>query len=327
MNPDDRCPAETTTATDPAAELALYRVMVENVTDLIVCGDAAFRRTYVSPAARAMLGFEPAELLDESGYDLVHPDDLGRVQAATTKLGPTNPFLTLEYRMRRKDGVYIWVELRYRHMPKDGGVLAVVRDITARKTAEDMLAAANEKLADANMALQALVNRDGLTALANRRCFDMQLAEEFRRATRQALPLALVLLDVDGFKQFNDRYGHVAGDDCLRRISGAVQGVLRRPGDLAARYGGEEIAVLLPATDEIGAAVIAGQMREAVARLRIEHLASTHRVATVSAGVGVLIPTEADCPADLIGIADRALYEAKLAGRNQVRGALPVGQV
>jgi diguanylate cyclase (GGDEF)-like protein/PAS domain S-box-containing protein len=325
MNEDDRRPAQSTQPPsfgDPAAELALYRLIVENVADIIVRGDSAFRRTYVSPAVREILGYEPAELIGGNGLELVHPDDRGRVQASLAGLGPSHPRLAFMFRMRRKDESYIWIGASYRHLSEDNGVLAVLRDITKYKAVEGALAESNEKLADANLALQALAHRDGLTGLANRRCFDIQLAEEFRRARRQELPLALALLDVDDFKMFNDRYGHVAGDDCLCRISRAIEGVLRRPGDLAARYGGEEIAVLLPATDEVGATAIAGQMREAVAALGIEHLGSVHGIATVSAGISALASSDdCDLPADLVAAADRALYQAKLAGRNKVRVA------
>ncbi len=309
---------------DAAAQLALYRLMVENVADLITRGDRSLRRTYVSPAARDMLGFEPAELLGQIGYDLVHPDDRGRVRATIRKLGPAHPQLDLDFRMHRKDGACIWVEARYRHIPEDGGVLAVLRDITARKIAEERLADANEKLADANLALQTLVNRDGLTGLANRRCFDMQLAEEFHRAARQNQPLALLIIDVDSFKAFNDHYGHLPGDDCLRRICAAVRAVLRRPGDLAARYGGEEIAVVLPATDEAGALRVAERMRTAIATLAIEHRGCALGIVSISVGASALVPSaNADRPVDLIVAADRALYQAKLAGRNQVRAVPP----
>jgi diguanylate cyclase (GGDEF)-like protein/PAS domain S-box-containing protein len=325
MTEDDRRaarPTERPTQGDPAAELALYRLIVENVADVIVRGDAAFRRTYVSPAVREVLGYEPAELVGGCGFDLVHPDDHGRVQASLAELGPSNPRLAFMFRMQRKDESYIWIGASYRHLPDDNGVLAVLRDITKYKAVEGALAEANEKLADANLALQALAHRDGLTGLANRRCFDIQLAEEFRRARRHETPLALALLDVDDFKNFNDRYGHVAGDDCLCRISRAIEGVLRRPGDLAARYGGEEIAVVLPSTDETGAVAIAGQMRDAVVALRIEHLGSLHGIATVSVGISALMsPDDCDQPGDLLAAADRALYQAKLAGRNNVRVA------
>ncbi len=309
---------------DPAAELALYRLIVENVADIIVRGDSAFRRTFVSPAVREILGYEPAELIGGGGFDLVHPDDRGRVHATLHELGPANPRLAFMFRMCRKDGSYVWIGATYRHLPGDNGVLAVLRDITKYKDFEVALAEANEKLADANLALQALVNRDGLTGLANRRCFDEHLAEEFRRAARQAQPLALVLFDVDGFKLFNDRYGHVAGDNCLRRICGVVQDALRRPGDLAARYGGEEIAAVLPATDESGALQMAEQIRTAVAALGTEHMGSVHGVVTISAGVSALLPNEEDDPADLVNAADRALYQAKLAGRNRVCVAPPL---
>jgi diguanylate cyclase (GGDEF)-like protein/PAS domain S-box-containing protein len=309
-------------ANDLAAELALYRLILDNVTDLISRGDRALNRSYVSPAAREMLGYEPAELLGRSGYDLVHPDDRRQAQTMIGQLGPSRPVLSLTFRMRRKDGHYIWVESRYRHVPEDGGVLAVVRDITARKRAEDLLAEANEKLAEANLALQALAHRDGLTGLANRRCFDTQLAEEFSRARRQRLPLGLVLVDVDCFKLFNDRYGHLSGDECLRRVSAAVVGVLCRPGDLAARLGGEEISVLLPATDEAGARLIAERIRAAVAALSIEHCGSAQGMVTISAGVAAMVPCDDDQPTDLIAAADRALYQAKLSGRNAVRCTL-----
>ncbi len=313
---------EAPSAGDLVAELALYRLIVENVADVIVRGDAALRRSYVSPSVREVLGYEPAELIGGSGYELVHPDDRGRVQAAMRELGASQPRMAFLFRMRRKDERYIWIGATYRHLPEDGGVLAVLRDITKYKEFEEELAEANEKLADANLTLQSLVDRDGLTGLANRRCFDARLAEEFRRGCRQTLPLALVLLDVDFFKLFNDRYGHLAGDECLCRIARAIEGAACRPGDLAARYGGEEIAVLLPATDETGARIIAEQMRAAVAALAVAHGDSPHGVATVSAGVAALDPPRAkDVPADLIKAADQALYEAKLAGRNIVRAS------
>jgi diguanylate cyclase (GGDEF)-like protein len=228
--------------------------------------------------------------------------------------------------MRRKDGDYIWVEGTYRYMPEDNGVLAVMRDVTARKQAEDALAEVNAQLAEANRALEALALRDGLTGLANRRGFDAQLAEEWRRAGRQRFPIALVLFDIDCFKLFNDCYGHLAGDDCLRQVCDAVVALARRPGDFAARYGGEELAVLLPGTDDAGAALIAEQMRAAVERLGIRHLGSREGVVTISAGVAALVPAGGgEKPHDLVAAADCALYQAKTAGRNRVRVTDAVG--
>ena len=317
-------PDQLRSGTDLAEQLAMYRLMVENVADVIIRADGTLRRVYVSPAAREMLGYEPKELLGGSGLALVHPDDCGRARATLNQLGPAHPLLSLVFRMRRKDETYIWIEARYRHLPEDGGLLAVLRNITARKTAEGLLWEANERLADANRALQALADRDGLTGLAIRRFFDAQFAEEFRRAHLEKLPLALVLLDVDYFKLFNDHHGHLAGDDCLRRICGAVEKSLRRPGDIAARYGGEEIVVMLPATDEAGALFVAENIRQAVAVLNLPHPASPHGIVTVSAGINAMTPfSEDDKPSDLIAAADRALYEAKQAGRNRICATVP----
>ena len=293
--------------------------MVENAADLIIQRDGRGRRIYVSPASRAMLGFEPAELVAGHAHDLIHPDDLADVTAAFAAVGPGRPEARIVMRMRRKDGRYIWIEGRYRHLAHDGSTLAVLRDVTAQKTAELALAEANARLEVANNALLDLANRDGLTGLDNRRRFDTLLDEEFRRARRQELPLGLVLADVDCFKPFNDRYGHLAGDDCLRRVAEAIYATLRRPGEHAARYGGEEIAALLPATDADGAGVVAERIRLAVRTLGIPHAGSPFGVVTISAGAAAMIPFEDDRAASLVAAADRALYDAKADGRDRVR--------
>ena len=134
------------------------------------------------------------------------------------------------------------------------------------------------------------------------------------------LPLALVMLDIDYFKGYNDRYGHLGGDECLRRVSSALEGALLRPGDNAARYGGEEIAVLLPMTDIAGASVIAERIRAEIEALSIEHAGSPFGVVTVSAGVASFMPPRANRePTDLVAAADAALYLAKKQGRNCFR--------
>jgi diguanylate cyclase (GGDEF)-like protein len=250
---------------------------------------------------------------------IIHPEDFPHIDPLFLAFGPSLPRLQLTFRMRRKDGVYIWVESQYRYLAEDGGSLAVLRDITARKHAEDMLVEANEKLAVLNSTLRLRAQQDGLTGLINRRHFDQLFDEEFRRARRQELPLSVLLLDVDRFKAFNDRYGHLAGDECLRTLSSAIQTVLQRPGDQAARYGGEEFAVLLPATEPHGAGEIAERIRHTIAALRIVHFDSDGGIVTVSIGVSSMVPLmdEID-PVCLIDAADRALYQAKSAGRNRV---------
>ncbi len=177
----------------------------------------------------------------------------------------------------------------------------------------------------ANRTLTTLAQRDGLTGLANRRHFDEVLAQEFRRALRQQMPLALVMADVDHFKGYNDRYGHPAGDDCLRHVCGAIARALRRPGEQAARYGGEEIAIILPATDLGDAVLIAERLRQTVADLRIAHAGSDCGFVTVSSGVSCFHPGRGGDAEALVTAADRALYQAKRDGRNRVR-AEPCGQ-
>jgi diguanylate cyclase (GGDEF)-like protein len=163
--------------------------------------------------------------------------------------------------------------------------------------------------------LQALC--DGLTELANRRCFNETIEREFQRAARNGRPLSLIMVDIDLFKTFNDQYGHPAGDACLRAISATVQGVLRRPGDMAARYGGEEFAILLPETDIAGAVQIVGDMQAAIRTLAIRHEAGPLGVVTLSAGVASWSPGRLTAtPAWLVEAADAALYEAKALGRN-----------
>jgi diguanylate cyclase (GGDEF)-like protein len=159
---------------------------------------------------------------------------------------------------------------------------------------------------------------DGLTGVGNRRHFDERLAVEWARALRQGSSLSLVMVDVDQFKLFNDEYGHQAGDDCLRRVAGALKLRLKRPADLLARYGGEEFVCLLPDTDMPGVQALAWQMCQDVQSLAIAHSASpvaSH--VTVSVGVCVKPPGAASSAAELLRGADVQLYRAKSRGRNQ----------
>ncbi|MGJ7558717.1 GGDEF domain-containing protein [Variovorax sp. RB3P1] len=175
-----------------------------------------------------------------------------------------------------------------------------------------------------NKTLSTLAMEDGLTGLANRRKFDVTLDTEFSRAVREASTLALIMIDVDCFKQYNDIYGHAAGDECLQAIGRTIAAVAsRRPGDLAARYGGEELAVLLPNTDVQGAVALAERIRNAVRDLRIAHAGTAAGFVTLSAGVEALRPSPmSGQPKELIEAADKALYQAKTQGRDRVCSAM-----
>ena len=169
------------------------------------------------------------------------------------------------------------------------------------------------------LALQDLALVDALTNLPNRREFDMRLAAECNAAARRGASIALLMIDVDNFKQFNDHHGHVAGDDTLRRVAQAIQIGVKRTSDLAARYGGEEFAVILPDTDLLAAEPIAEDIRRAVLRLAIPHDASAAGdIVSVSVGVTAIMPKSGFRPVLLTEEADAALYRAKALGRNRV---------
>ena len=195
-----------------------------------------------------------------------------------------------------------------------------VRQITGRALAEAALRQSQTDLEHANATLEKLAMQDGLTGLANRRRFDQGLVDEFRRASRMASSLAVIMIDVDQFKQYNDLYGHTNGDECLRRVGARVGAAVNRPGDLSARYGGEEMVILLPGTDLAGALLVAENIRHGVASLEIGHAGADAGIVTVSLGVCALTPVrETDKPGDLVQAADRALYKAKSQGRNRVQ--------
>jgi diguanylate cyclase (GGDEF)-like protein len=175
---------------------------------------------------------------------------------------------------------------------------------------------AQAKLLEVNRSLELLALEDALTGLPNRRQFDLFIHSEMGRARRSLSGLALLMIDVDQFKLYNDHYGHVAGDECLRNISAIITQNIQRPADLAARYGGEEFVVVLPGTDEPGAFLVAEKIRRAVQQAAFPHSAGDRGRVTVSLGVTAYDPASQDQADDLIGAADKALYVAKASGRN-----------
>jgi diguanylate cyclase (GGDEF)-like protein/PAS domain S-box-containing protein len=177
-----------------------------------------------------------------------------------------------------------------------------------------------QQLEGANRELQRLATLDGLTQIANRRCFDEFLDREWQRSRREQSPISLLLCDIDYFKLYNDYYGHQAGDRCLQQFAQTLDAVVKRSSDLVARYGGEEFAILLPDTDPTGAIQIAEQIQQAVAQLQIPHVRSSiSRYITVSIGIACLSSAQELSPEDLIAIADLALYEVKANGRNSLK--------
>ena len=203
-------------------------------------------------------------------------------------------------------------------------VLLVIRARTGalQRQAEILRARVEEQTAELQHAvkqLEALSNEDDLTGIANRRFFERRLADEWNRARRHEQPLALVLLDLDHFKDLNDRRGHPAGDDCLRRVGAFLSETIRRSGEVVARYGGEEFAILLPATDPDRAIRVAETLREGIERMAVPY--GNGKRVTASCGVAAVTPVAGAVPEHLVASADRALYAAKHSGRNCVRVA------
>lgn len=177
-------------------------------------------------------------------------------------------------------------------------------------------------LARKTQKLKTLADRDGLTLIANRRRFDRFLENAWSRCIREQKPIALIMADIDWFKPYNDQYGHLQGDDCLKQVSRVLEGLARRAGDLVARYGGEEFAVILENTSLDAGISVGERMRRSVAELAIPHLSSPdQKQVTISVGVAAQTPKQGDESQNLIDAADKALYRAKSQGRNQVRAA------
>jgi diguanylate cyclase (GGDEF)-like protein len=172
-----------------------------------------------------------------------------------------------------------------------------------------------EKLTEMRM----IVVLDGLTQIPNRRKFDEVLEQQWKQMARDRLPLSIILCDIDCFKQYNDTYGHLAGDDCLKQVAQAINGVLKRPCDIAARYGGEEFTAILPQTDLAGAMIVAELMHSAVKNLQIPHAnSSVSEYITLSIGVACIVPNAEESSSSLLDEADQLLYKAKQQGKNRI---------
>jgi diguanylate cyclase (GGDEF)-like protein/PAS domain S-box-containing protein len=295
-----------------AAKEADFRLLAEESSDMVMRIGFDERIIYVSPSCVRMLGWSAEQLAGTLALAGVNKEDLPHVRETVEALKHGQVEETrLVYRTRHRQGGEIWLEtaLRATRDPETGrvnGVVAISRDMTAHKDLEEKLAS--------------LATRDGLTGLANRRHFDDMLQQEWRRAERAGNAVSLLMMDVDNFKKFNDQYGHQTGDACLKALAKAFAAEARRPADLAARYGGEEFVLLLPNTDEVGCAIVAERIREAVAALNQPHAQNppTRRV-TLSIGGATAWPNPDSLGnhPSLIAAADRALYAAKNAGRDR----------
>lgn len=295
-----------------------YRLLAETTLDLVMLTDAGLRIEYASPAAYGVAGCAPAALLGRELYAEVYREDIDALRAALQTLPYPGDAVTVTFRFGQHGIGTTWVEANCQRMQRNdgesGGYLFVLRDVSIRKHTE-------LQLEEANRRLETLAKIDSLTGICNRRVFDDSLIGEWRRSARTGEVLALFLIDIDLFKDYNDRYGHQAGDECLRRVGLAIRDAIRRGADLAARYGGEEFVVILPHTEVAGARYVAEGVAEAIRALGITHDSSPFGIVTVSIGIACLVPSITRQPAELVQAADLALYRAKLAGRNAIKTA------
>lgn len=293
---------------------ALHALILENSRDGILIADIDGKPRYVSPSLEKMTGWKLEEFMLHAKA-LLHPEDLlGIEESVQTAFSAGNTMAV--YRLKTRDGPFVWVEASIKSLthPKTGlltGTLSIIRDISERKRAE-------RQIEEAYHALETLAVTDSLTGLANRRRFDQYLANEWRRSLREQTPLSLLFMDVDLFKLYNDAYGHLRGDHCLRQIAAIATDVVMRPGDLVARFGGEEFAIVLPNTSYSGAWQIAVGVCTSVRTHKIVHCSDPKGTLSVSLGCATLVPRPKQNESLLIELADRALYEAKRQGRDRV---------
>jgi len=283
----------------------------------------------INPALAKILGYESADEIASTSLS-----KLRQQHEISVKQKEINGAIkSIEIALKKKDGTPIWCSITDTGQYDENGEVkwfdGVVEDITERKHAEKALRHSHEELEKRveerthelvllNKELEKLSLSDGLTGIANRRYFDDILALEWQRANRQHLKLGLIMLDIDYFKIYNDTYGHLSGDECLKLVAAVLKPLTKRPYDLAARFGGEEFAIILPCTNEQGVFSVAERLRLNVENLAIKHEESlVSDFVTISVGGAAIIPSLDKEPQSLIAAADKALYRAKQQGRNQ----------
>jgi diguanylate cyclase (GGDEF)-like protein/PAS domain S-box-containing protein len=284
---------------------------------------------YYSPRWFGLLGYTNGEFPDstETWKTLAHPEDLATLEDTFASLvtGKAEKFC-IELRMLSKSGQWPWLQVKGKTVEHDPSgrvarIVGTLNDISKFKQVQVALQKANDEL-------RRLAALDDLTQIANRRRFDDRLGQEWRRAQRERRNLGLIICDIDNFKNYNDAYGHLQGDQALQSVAQAIDNALKRPMDMVARIGGEEFAILLPGTEITGARRVAQEVQETIDALCIPHRTSAagdH--VTLSFGVAAVLPNPGLAARILIETADRALYRAKDQGRNRIVCAPQVDQI
>ncbi len=308
--------------TNPEPDNDVYRTLLESTRAIpwkIDWASATF--AYIGPQIEQLLGWKQDSWITVNDWaQRMHPDDRAWVVDYCVSQSQSGIDHEADYRALSASGEYVWIR-DVVHVVRDAtgapeALIGFMFDISERKKTEQKLLEMQKQLEDFSF-------RDGLTGVANRRKFDAVLEEEWSEARRHTQPLSLILIDIDFFKQYNDHYGHVQGDECLKRVGAALDAVAHRPRDLLARYGGEEFVLVLPATDEAAARSVSERVRQALFKAQIPHAGSAvGQLLTVSQGVGTIIPSASDTLMAFVDAVDRRLYLAKQGGRDgSVAGA------
>jgi len=303
--------------TDPfIPDHSVYKTLLESTNAIPWKIDwATMKFAYIGPQIEALLGWSPASWVTaEDWATRMHPEDQAWVVDYCVSQSRDGTDHEADYRAKHKDGSYVWIrDVVHVVRNADGAVESLIGfmfDISERKKTE-------QKLITLQKELEELSFKDGLTGVANRRMFDKVIEMEWASAKRNHQPLSVIMLDIDYFKQYNDHYGHIQGDDCLRRVGQVLNGAATRSRDFLARFGGEEFVLVLPETDEDSARTVAERCRNLIFKAQIPHAASQiSQILTLSMGVGTIIPTHKLDPITFINEVDRHLYQAKQKGRN-----------
>jgi diguanylate cyclase (GGDEF)-like protein/PAS domain S-box-containing protein len=296
----------------------VYRTLLESTKAIPWRIDwATMRFTYIGPQIEALLGWSPSSWMTVNDWaERMHPEDRQKTVDFCVSQSQQGVDHEADYRALTRDGDYVWIrDVVHVVRRADGSVESLIGfmfDITARKQAED-------KILQLQRELEVLSYRDSLTGVANRRMFDTLYPVEWAKARATGEPLSLVVVDIDYFKQYNDHYGHVQGDECLRRVAQVLDAGASRSRDLCARFGGEEFVLLLPATDAEAARGVAERCRKLLGNEALPHARSgVGREVTVSMGAGTIVPGSDDDPGVFLARVDHRLYQAKSAGRDRL---------
>jgi diguanylate cyclase (GGDEF)-like protein/PAS domain S-box-containing protein len=308
----------TTGSGRPEPDTHVYRTLVESTRAIPWTIDwETMRFTYIGPQIEALLGWTPESWVSVQDWvERMHPEDRERVVGYCVSQSQAGTDHEADYRALTRDGDYVWIrDVVHVVRDEDGRVRSLVGfmfDIRDRKRSEDQLAQLQARLEEMSY-------QDGLTGVANRRMFDSVLEREWNEARRSGQPLSLVMLDIDYFKQYNDHYGHLQGDECLRQVARSLLSASTRARDFLGRFGGEEFVMILPDTDAQAAMRVAERCRTLILDQGIAHEgAGAGRTLTISLGVATQVPEEGGSARDLVERVDRRLYEAKQQGRNRI---------